>query len=86
MTSRDDELIALIARCAIRDQTALKDLFDRLGPYLNSVALRIVRSEDASNDVLQGSLIQIWQNASSYRPHLSKPLTWLTSIVRYQRA
>lgn len=84
MTSRDDELIALIARCAIRDQTALKDLFDRLGPYLNSVALRIVRSEDASNDVLQEAFIQIWQNASSYRPHLSKPLTWLTSIVRYR--
>ncbi|MFO1369545.1 MAG: RNA polymerase sigma factor [Marinagarivorans sp.] len=84
MTSRDDELIALIARCAIRDQTALKDLFDRLGPFLNSVALRIVRSEDASNDVLQEAFIQIWQNASSYRPHLSKPLTWLTSIVRYR--
>lgn len=84
MTSRDDELIALIARCAIRDQTALKDLFDRLGPYLNSVALRILRSEDASNDVLQEAFIQIWQNASTYRPHLSKPLTWLTSIVRYR--
>ncbi|HMU67673.1 MAG TPA: sigma-70 family RNA polymerase sigma factor, partial [Cellvibrionaceae bacterium] len=44
----------------------------------------IVRSEDASNDVLQEAFIQIWQNASSYRPHLSKPLTWLTSIVRYR--
>jgi len=84
MTTRDDELIALIARCAIRDQTALKELFDRLAPYLNGVALRIVRSEDSSNDVLQEAFIQIWQNASSYRPHLSKPLTWLTSIVRYR--
>jgi RNA polymerase sigma-70 factor (ECF subfamily) len=84
MTTRDDELIALIARCAIADQTALKELFDRLGPYLNGVAFRIVRSEDASNDVLQAAFIQIWQNASSYRPHLSKPLTWLTSIVRYR--
>lgn len=84
MTSRDDELIALIARCAIRDQTALKELFDRLGPYLNGVALRIVRTADASNDVVQEAFIQIWQNASTYRPHLSKPLTWLTSIVRYR--
>lgn len=84
MNSRDDELIALIARCAIRDQTALKELYDRLAPYFNGVALRIVRSEDASNDVIQEAFIQIWQNASSYRPHLSKPLTWLTSIVRYR--
>ena len=84
MNSRDDELIALIARCAIRDQSALKALFDRLGPYLNGVALRIVRNPDASNDVVQEAFIQIWQNAGSYRPHLSKPLTWLTSIVRYR--
>lgn len=84
MTTRDDELIALIARCALRDQSALKALFDRLAPYLNGVALRIVRSEDASNDVLQEAFIQIWQNASRYRPQLAKPLTWLTSIVRYR--
>ena len=84
MESRDDELIALIARCAIRDQAALKQLFERMGPYLNGLALRIVRNEDASNDVLQEAFLQIWQNAGSYRPHLAKPLTWLASIVRYR--
>lgn len=84
MDNRDDELIALIARCAIRDQSALKTLFERLGPYLNGVALRIVKAEDISNDVLQEAFIQIWQNADTYRPHLSSPLTWLTSIVRYR--
>lgn len=80
----DDELTALIARCAIRDEAALKRLLECVGPYLNGLALRIVRTEDVSNDVLQEAFLQIWQNAGSYRPHLSKPLTWLASIVRYR--
>lgn len=84
MDARDDELVTLIARCAIRDQTALKQLFDRLGTYLYGVALRIIKAEDLSNDVLQDAFVQIWTNASSYRPSQSKPLTWITSIVRYR--
>lgn len=84
MESRDDELVALIARCAIRDQAALKELFDRLGGYLHAVAYRIVKADDLSNDVLQDAFVQIWTNAASYRPSLSKPLTWITSIVRYR--
>lgn len=84
MESRDEELINLIARCAIRDQAALKQLFDRLGPYMNMVAFRILKSEDLSNDVLQEAFVQIWNNAASYRPDMAKPLTWITSIVRYR--
>jgi RNA polymerase sigma-70 factor (ECF subfamily) len=84
MESRDEELINLIARCAIRDQAALKQLFDRLSPYLNMVAFRILKSEELSNDALQEAFVQIWNNAASYRPDLAKPLTWITSIVRYR--
>ncbi len=84
MDETDKELVALIARCALRDQDALKALFDRLGPYLNAVAFRILKSEELSNDVLQDAFIQIWLNASSYRPDLARPLTWITSIVRYR--
>jgi len=84
MDETDKELVALVARCALRDQGALKTLFDRLGPYLNAVAFRILKSEELSNDVLQDAFIQIWLNAASYRPDLARPLTWITSIVRYR--
>jgi RNA polymerase sigma-70 factor, ECF subfamily len=30
-------MINLIARCALRDQAALKQLFDQAGPYLKRV-------------------------------------------------
>lgn len=81
---KDEELIALIARTALKDEAAFQELYHRLGGYLNSVALRIVKSPDTSSEVLQEAFVQIWQNADSYRPHLAKPLTWVTSIVRYR--
>ena len=84
MNSKDEELIALIARSALRDELAFKLLYDRVSGYLNGIALRIVKSPDLSNDVLQEAFVQIWRNAASYRPQQAKPLTWLTSIVRYR--
>lgn len=84
MDEKDNELVALIARCAIKDQAAMQELYKRLSPYLNMVAFRIIKSEDLSNDILQEAFVQIWQNAGTYRPHMSKPLTWMTSIVRYR--
>lgn len=82
--SRNEELINLIARCAIRDQAALKMLFDRISPYLNAVVYRIVKSDDVAKEVLQEAFLQIWNNAASYRPHLASPLTWMASIARYR--
>lgn len=84
MEPKDEELVTLIARCAINDQSALQLLVTRLSPYLNAVAFRILKSEDLSNDVLQEAFLQIWTNAASYRADKSKPLTWITSIVRYR--
>lgn len=80
----NDELTALLGRCALRDPSALKQLFDRTSGYLNAVAFRILHSDDLSRDVLQEAFVQIWQNAASYRPDRASPLTWLTSIVRYR--
>ena len=84
LNERDEALINLISRCAIRDQKALKGLFDQVGAYLNAVIYRIVLRDDIANEVLQDAFLQIWQNASSYRCDKAKPLTWMTSIARYR--
>lgn len=80
----NDELSGLIARCALRDQRALEQLYDKTGAYLNAVAYRIVGSSEQSNEVLQDAFVQIWDNAVDYAPSQAKALTWMTSIVRYR--
>lgn len=78
------ELAHLLARCALRDQAALKQLHDRLAPYFNGVAYRILGNDSLCREVLQDAFVQIWQNADRYRPDIANPLTWMTSIVRYR--
>lgn len=84
MRCDDNQLVDLLSRCAIRDQQALKHLYGEVSGYLNQVAYRMLRCQDASNEVLQEAFIQIWQNAGTYRAYESRPLTWMTSIVRYR--
>lgn len=81
---KDELYFNLIACCAIRDQKALKELYQLVGTYLNKVAFNIVKSENLSNDVLQEGFIQIWNNAGQYRMDKAKPITWMTSIFRYR--
>jgi len=80
----NEMLMNLIARCALREQKALEALYQAAAAYLNGVAFRILGSADSSNDVLQESFVQIWNNASSYTPAQGNPTTWMTSIVRYR--
>jgi len=74
----------LLSRCALRDQKALEALYQLTASYLNGVAYRIVGSKDISNDVLQESFVQIWNNAANYTSVQGNPTTWMTSIVRYR--
>lgn len=84
MHAKDQELVTLLARCALKDQNALSELYHRLAPFLNGVAYRILHSDELSNEALQEAFVQIWQKAGSYREDKAKPLTWMTSIVRYR--
>ncbi|MGR6871540.1 RNA polymerase sigma factor [Pseudomonas sp. HK3] len=84
MSLDNHELTDLLAHCALRDQKALETLYKKTAAYLNTVAYRILGSSDSSNDVLQESFIQIWENAASYTQAQGNPTTWMTSIVRYR--
>lgn len=80
----NDELSDLLARCALRDQRAFGVLYQKTAGYLNTVAYRILRSREASNEVLQEAFVQIWDNAGQYNATQAKVLTWMTTIVRYR--
>ncbi|MCG8611865.1 MAG: sigma-70 family RNA polymerase sigma factor [Pseudomonadales bacterium] len=84
LETEHEALVNLIARCALRDQKALKQLYQLTAAFLNGVAFRILKDTEASNDVLQEAFVQIWSNAASYRPDKARPMTWLASIVRYR--
>jgi len=77
-----ERLAELLARSALRDRTAFKNLYDATRSKLFAVSLRIVRERALAEEVLQDSFVSIWNHAADYARAKSAPLTWMTAIVR----
>lgn len=80
--SLNETCAQLLARCALKDQAALAELYRLSSAKLNGLVMRLMGSRDRANDVLQETFVQIWRGASTYRPDLSQPMTWMTAIAR----
>ena len=76
------DLQQLLARVALGDRAAFRQLYDATAPSLLGVALRIVRQRERAEEVLQDAFVNAWNRAAGYQAALSQPMTWLTAIVR----
>jgi RNA polymerase sigma-70 factor (ECF subfamily) len=72
----------LIARSALGDRGAFRELYRAAAPKLFGVALRILRREDWAEEVLQECFVSFWRHAPDYNASRAAPMTWMTSIVR----
>ena len=73
----DATLLQLISQ---GDEDALATLYTRYGSNLYGYALRMVRNREAAEDVLQDSLLTIWQKAKTFRGE-GRVKAWLFAIV-----
>jgi RNA polymerase sigma-70 factor (ECF subfamily) len=75
-------MVGLLASTAAGDSRAFQELyiqsFSRLLPY----ALRIVKSREQAEDILQESYIGIWRDAGRFDNARAAPMTWMATIVR----
>ena len=76
------ELQRLLSRVALGDRKAFRALYDATSPSLFGVAVRILNRRDRAEDVIQDAFVNVWQRAASYSVAMSRPMTWLTAIVR----
>lgn len=72
----------LLARAALRDHAAFRQLYEIASPPIYSMLLRLVRVRAVADEILQDSFVCIWQSAGSYMVSKSQPMTWITSIAR----
>ena len=80
--SPDTQLIAIIDRVALADESALKELYEMTSSKLYGVAVRVVSNKSWAEDVLQEAFINIWRIAGDYQASLSPPMAWMCLIVR----
>jgi RNA polymerase sigma-70 factor, ECF subfamily len=77
-----DELQRLLSRVALGDRKAFRALYDATSPSLFGVAVRILNRRDRAEEAIQDAFVNVWQRAASYSEGKSRPMTWLTAIVR----
>ena len=80
--SSADADIGLLKRVAVRDESALADLYDRHSRLAYSLIIRILRSAPDAEDVLQETFVRVWSRAETYDPRLGSPAAWLMRIAR----
>lgn len=82
-TTADTRFIAdLIARCALRDRAAFRELYERTSAKLFGVALRILRDKAETEEAIQEIYVKIWQKADRYVAGQTSPISWLVAVAR----
>lgn len=72
---------ALIAVSA-GDRIALKTVYDLTSAKLYGTIVRIVRSRERSEDLLQDVFVKVWTRAGRYDAAKGSPITWLCTLAR----
>lgn len=78
------ELEHLLAKIALKDRNAFKQLYNLYAGVINGIAYRIVGNKEVANEVTQEVFIQIWNNSAEYSPAKAQANTWMSAIARYR--
>jgi RNA polymerase sigma factor (sigma-70 family) len=72
----------LVQRLRDRDESAMTLFYDKYSAALYGVILRIVKKEEIAEDVLQESLVKIWNSFPSYDASKGRLFTWVLNVSR----
>ena len=79
MTASDEELMA---RVAARDREAFAALYDRFSPRVFGLAIHFLKIQADSEDVLQETFLQLWNQAHRFDPARCPVDGWVLMIAR----
>jgi RNA polymerase sigma-70 factor (ECF subfamily) len=74
----DEALLALMAR---GDESALGELYDRVGRVAYGIAYRILRDDRLAEDAVQEGFLAAWRSAATFRADRAKASTWIVTLV-----
>jgi RNA polymerase sigma-70 factor (ECF subfamily) len=74
----DEALVALVSRS---DESALAELYDRIGGTAYGLAYRVLRDEALAEDAVQEAFMGLWRSAGSFIPERAKASTWILTLV-----
>ena len=79
LTVQEQEIVRLLQT---DDPRAMTLAYDHYAAALYGVALRVVQTEEAAQDVLQEVMVKIWRHRSRYDAGKGRLFTWMVNICR----
>ncbi len=80
--SAPSDIDKLIARAALQDRAAFRELYGRTSAKLFGVCLRILRDRAEAEEALQEVYVKIWIRASTFAVSETSPMSWLIAVAR----
>lgn len=77
----NDGELALAARIADRDQTALEAVFDEYSGAVKAIALRVLHDDALADDVVQDTFVRLWNSPEKFRPERGSLRTFLLTVA-----
>ena len=79
--SRNDKVEALIEQMSNGELSAMGELYKLIETDIFSYALSRTANKADAEDITQDTFVQVWKNATQYRP-IGKPLAWIFTIEK----
>lgn len=74
----------LVTRLKNGDQQAMSELYDRFSSALLGIIMKVIPDQATAEDVLQETMIKIWNNIGSFDSAKGRLFTWMINIARNQ--
>jgi len=74
----------LLSRLRARDETALGELYDQLAPWVLGLAHRILRDDEAAEEVLGDVFEHVWTRIGQHDPRRGPLVPWVLAIARHR--
>lgn len=78
----DEQPDRLLERVARGERPALLALYDRLGPAMLAVALRVTRDRPAAEEVVQEAMLTVWREAPGFDRSRGSAAAWMLTLTR----
>lgn len=72
----------LVERLCAKDVKAFEYLYDNYSGAVNGIILKIVRSEDFAEELLNDCFLRIWDKINDYDASKGRLFTWMLNIAR----
>ena len=66
----------------LKDERALREFYDRWFAVVNALLIRMLKSADDAEDVIEETFWQVWRQADRFTPERGSVQTWVLTIAR----